>query len=616
MAPSVILCVGLLLAWVGERIVESAASRAALTGVGTALVFGGLVWRAIRARDQQSGRAGVHRALLLLHGLALVALTLYALQSDLFTKLTDASLESSSPTLAGVFGALWPAVLLASLLPTLLIELSYAAMAKAPKLEDGRIREALYAGLALAFVLIFAASAQYVASERDVKADLSYFRVAKASEATQKLVASFDEPVEVYLFYPPASDSAALVTTYFEALTEAAPVMLKLTRLDHALEPLKAKELGVSGNGTIVFKKGARKESLYVGAEVEKARTQLRSLDAEVQKRLLQVARGRRTVYLTAGHGERTQDPLGGTDQRPTVEVLWKALQDQNFDVRLLSAAEGLGQEVPKDAAAVFVLGPTQPFSGPEAKALTTWAQQGGRVFFALDPEVGLPFDELLGPLGLTFTAQPLAQERGTATLRPPPSLADRVNISTRSFSSHPAATYLSRANAVVLFVGAGSLEEATQHASDLAIDFVVRSLPETWNDANLNFEFDAKENETRKAWGLLAAVTRRAPSSKPADEMRVLVLADSDGIADTVLPQLAGNQYLLLDGFKWLLGDEQLAGPTNTELDVPLNRSRQQDSLWFYGTTFLAPFAVIGVGFFARRRTKPRALPPKEAHP
>ena len=32
---------------------------------------------------------------------------------------------------------------------------------------------------------------------------------------------------------------------------------------------------------------------------------------------------------------------------------------------------------------------------------------------------------------------------------------------------------------------------------------------------------------------------------------------------------------------------------------------TRQQDTATFYATTFLAPFAVLGVGLFARRRAK-----------
>lgn len=601
---SSLIAAGLVLAWVGERIAEAPSARYGLTGAGALLIVVATVLRILRFTREEGALAKVQRNLAFFGSLSLMALALYTLQSDIFTKLTGASLASGSPKLAGAVAALWPAVLVISIVTTLLMELSFATMAKAPTLEDGRVNEAMLSGLGISFALIFAFSVQYVATERDTKADFSYFRVAKAGEATQKLVASFDEPLEVYLFFPPASDAAEAVANYFAELSAVSP-MLKVTRLDHAVEPLKAKELGVSGNGTVLLKKGGRKESLFIGTEVEKARTQLRGLDGEVQKRLLQVAKSRRTVYLTGGHGERTQDPTGGMDQRSTIEILYKTLQDQNFDVRTLTTAEGLGNEIPKDAAALFILGPERAFSAPEAASIEAYAKRGGRLFIALDPENGLPFDELVEPLGLSFKPQNIAQERGTANVRPPPGPADRINIGTRTFSSHPVVTYLGRSNVPVLMLGAGGLEELPKHPADLTIDFAVRSMPDSWNDASGNFEFDAALGETRKAWGVVAAIERRAPSAKNEDAMRALVLADSDAIADLVLAQLQGNQYLVVDGFKWLLGDEQLTGATNTEVDVPLTRTRQQDTATFYGTTFLAPIAVIGVGLFARRRAK-----------
>lgn len=610
MVLSILLGVGLVLAWVGERILENPVARAVVTGLGALLVMASFVVRLVWVRQNEGDARRIHRWLATFSGLSLGSLMLYAAQSDLYTRAMGASLESSSPKLAGVLAALWPALLVTALAPTLLMELSFASMVRAPKLEAGRVREAMFSGLALGFVLIFTFAAQYVANEHDAKVDLSYFRVARAGEVTKKLVASLDEPLEAYLFFPPASDTADAVRDYFDELKAVSP-MLQVKTLDYALEPAKSKELGVTGNGTVVLKKGARKENLFLAVELEKARTQLRSLDAEIQKRLLQVARSRRTVYLTAGHGERTQDPLGGADQRATIDILYKTLQDQNFDVRLLSAAEGLGQEVPKDAAAVFVLGPTQSFTQPEADALAAYGARGGRLFLALDPEAGPNFEELLKPLGLSMKPQRVAQERGTANLRPPPSLADRVNIGTRTFSSHPAVTHIGRANAPVLFVGAGPLEELGQHPANLVIDFAVRSMPDAWNDANNNFEFDQAAGETKRAYGLVAAVTRRAQSNKPEEEMRALVLSDSDSIADELLPLLPGNQYLVLDGFKWLLGDEQLVGATNTEVDVPLTRTRQMDSAWFYGTTFAAPMLVLGLGLAARRRMK---KPSKEA--
>lgn len=603
MISSILLVVGLALAWVGERIVDDPTLRGVFTGLGAALAVVALLLRLSKAREAGSAGA-IHRTFALLHGLTLVSLLLYFLRSDLFTKLTGASLLSSSPKLAGALGALWPAVLVLSLFPTLLMELAFASMRKAPKLEAGRVTEAMLSGVGLACAFIFAFSLQYVMSERDVKADFSYFRTARPGEATRKLVASLDEPVEVYLFFPPASDAADAVEGYFDELRQDVP-QLQVTRLDHALEPKRAKELGVSGNGTVLVKKGERKESLFIGIEAEKSKTQLRGLDGEIQKRLLQVARSKRTAYLTSGHGERTQDPKSSNDQRATDDKLRQVLKAQNFDVRPLTGAEGLGQEVPADATVVFIVGPSSPFSAAEAQALAAYEKRGGRVFLALDPDSGLAFDELLEPLGLTYVPNVLAQERNIANVRPPPGIADRVNILTRTYSSHPAVTNLGRSQSPMLLLSAGGLEERKQHPADLSIDFAVRSLADTWNDANNNFQFDADAQETKKAWGLVAAVERRAKGGKTEEATRALVLGDSDLIADLLITQVEGNQLLLVDGFKWLLGDEQLSGITNTEVDVPMTRSRQQDSLWFYGTTFLAPLAVVGVGLLARRRTR-----------
>lgn len=604
MQLSFILSAGLLLIWVGERIVDSSEVRWGLTGVGTVLVLAAFVGRFVKAGAARPDVKRVQRTFGLLHGLTFFSLVLYALQSDLFTKLTSATLASGSPKLAGALAVLWPALLLTSLLPTLFMELSFASMARAPTLEHGRIQEAMLSGFGLAGAFIFAFSVQYVTTERDAKADFAYFRVAKASESTKKLVASLDEPVEVYLFFPPASDAAEAVEGYFDELKAATP-MLTVNRFDHALAPAKAKELGVSGNGTVLVKKGGRKESLFIGTELEKARTQLRGLDVEVNKRLIQVARPKRTVYFTGGHGERQRDPENNNDQRATVDVLYKVLSDQKIDAQQLTTAEGLGTEVPKDAAAVFIIGPQRAFSAPEAATIEAYIKRGGRLFIALDPESGLGFSELLTPLGLSFKPLTITQERGNANVRPPPGIADRVNIATRTFSSHPIATYLGRGSAPVLFLAAGPLDELEKHPADLFIDFAVRSLPEAWLDLNNNYEFDA--GETRKAFGVVAAVERKQAKDQ-SEPMRAVVLGDSDAIADLVLQQLPGNQYVVVDGFKWLLGDEATAGPTNTEVDVPLTRTRQQDSMWFYATTFLAPLVVLALGFLARRRPRKRA--------
>ena len=183
--------------------------------------------------------------------------------------------------------------------------------------------------------------------------------------------------------------------------------------------------------------------------------------------------------------------------------------------------------------------------------------------------------------------------------------VADRAIIGTKTFSSHPSVTTDGRSGFPFFMNKAGVLEELKVHPAEISIDFAVKADAATWNDLNGNFQADVPP-EVRKAWPVVAAVTRRKTgSTKVEDELRAMVLADSDAIGDEILNVSKGNGYLVVDGLKWLFGDEQLQGTVNLETDVPITRTRQQDVAWFYATIFLAPAAVIGVGTILRRRKK-----------
>jgi hypothetical protein len=601
---SVTVALGLLLAWLGERVVDANSSRAALTGAGAGLVLlSTLVRLRRRSRTDRADLRRVETLLALLHAAVLAGLALYGVQSDLWAKASDQALSVGWPTLANALAVLWPAVVATALLPMLLVELALTSMMKAPRLEIPRVYEAMYSGLGLASALVFAFSAQYVATELDVRKDVAYFRTTRPGEATVNMVQSLDEPLEVHLFFPPANEVGELVRGYFDELRAASPKLV-VSEHDQPLEPVLSKDLGVSSNGNVVLRRGARKESAWVGTEIERARAPLRSLDADIQKRLLQVAKSRRTVYLTAGHGERLKNPLSQGDTQGTIAMLYETLQNLNFEVRPLSAAEGLGQEVPNDAAAVFLVGPTHAFSEPEARALEAYAQRGGRLFLALDPEAGLSFSELTTPLGVTFVSQVLCDDKNFARTSRQFSVADRRIIGTRSYSSHPSVSTLGKSQTPVWLLGAGSLEENPQRPTGLQVDVSVRSDANAWSDLNGNFEAETPP-EVRKGYGVLAAVTRRMASKKPEDELRALVLADADAISDQILSQAMGNQFLVVDGLKWLLGEEHLQGATSTEQDVPLTRSQSQDKAWFYATLFLAPIAVLALGSVVRRRPR-----------
>jgi hypothetical protein len=96
----------------------------------------------------------------------------------------------------------------------------------------------------------------------------------------------------------------------------------------------------------------------------------------------------------------------------------------------------------------------------------------------------------------------------------------------------------------------------------------------------------------------------KKAKDKKPeVKEMRAFVTADVDAFSDLVLTNVIGNQILFVDAMRWLVGEESYAGQTNSEEDVRIEHTKQQDLAWFYSTIFGIPALVLAAGVFVRRR-------------
>lgn len=233
------------------------------------------------------------------------------------------------------------------------------------------------------------------------------------------------------------------------------------------------------------------------------------------------------------------------------------------------------------------------------------------------------PLNALAGLAGLTYNADVLANERMHVRLRNDDS--DRTRIVTQSFSSHASVSTLSQnaARAAVVMFGAGSLEKAP--GSTAQTDFAVRASSGSFADKNRNYKFDSGL-EKQTTFNVVAAVTGASkPGAEPAretkdpqdvakdkkdpqsdpNEMRAIVAADSDAFGDFVLGEVVTNQILFVDSVRWLVGEQSVAGPPNTEEDKRISHTKQQDLSWFYATIFGAPGLVLASGLFISRRSR-----------
>ncbi|MFH1467769.1 MAG: Gldg family protein [Pseudomonadota bacterium] len=593
--PAFLTILGYLAIFIGERTFGDAAiARWVFNDLGILAV---LVATALRLRAVRSAEGNYRRRALQvtcwLSELTLVGLTLYVVGLDAVTDLVGLS-EDFAHRWHVALNALWPILMFAGLVPLLLVDLAISASPLAP--HPARVRDAVDNGLTLALAIALLFPLNYLAHEFNHRWDVAYFKTTEPGTATQNLVANLDQPIEVVLFFPTANDVGREVLPYFEALQSP---NLTVEVLDHALAPVRAKDLKVRDNGNIAFIQGEQTETLKIGTDLDKARRTLKKLDSEVQKKLLALAKGERKAYFTAGHGEL--DWRGTEGPEAKISLLKKLLEALNYKVETLGIGEGLATAVPDDASIVFVVGPTDPFLPAEVQALEAYRAAGGSLFVALEP--ALPdakvtgLEPLLATLGVTWSPVKVITDDPKTFLPIQGGIVDRQNLGTNRYSSHESVTTLSknRQAAWLVFSGAGSFEETKEHLGKVTT--TVRTLAQAWDDVNGDFEFQ-EGTESRKVRDL--AVVASGPAAESA-EYRAVIVGDAGFSADLLLPNKANAQFMI-DATNWLLRDEAISGEVNDEEDVKIVHTKEGQGLWFYGTTFLVPFLLGLLGFLRVR--------------
>jgi len=631
MALTLAYLFGLLCIFLGERVLADPPwLRLALLGAGILLALGSTARRLLIGRAAQADRKAIERLLAALQVVGLLGLLAYAAGTQVVLEKLHVTFADSRgrERYMGALGVLWPILIACSTLPLLFAERAFAPMRTAQWIEARRVRGSVSAGLELALAACWLLLLGFVISERDVKIDASYFRTSRPSESTQAIVKSLSEPLEVLLFFPPVNEVRAEVEDYARDLAKATG-RAKVSSHDRLLEPKLAEKHRVSKDGTLVLSRGDKRETLTLAVEMDTARAKLRTLDQDVQKALLKLVSERRKVFLTTGHGELNDPPQGpaaGAERAPAKDFK-KLLELQNFTVRTLGISDGLANEVPADAAVVGLIGPTRPLLAEEVAALRRYAERGGRLLLALDPqspEAAASLAPVLEALDLAFDPAPLANERMHVLRRRNES--DLHVLYSNRYSSHASVSTLSRHSREVATVlpGTGALRRLSTgtRKGGPRVDFIIRAMPETFADANANYKFDAP-SEKRETYNVAAAVERKLDDAKPADAdkskdkpkakakdepaaLRAVVLADADGLGDEVLRNL-GNLYLAADAVRWLAGDEKFAGDVSSEEDVRIEHTKKEDVVLFYATIFAVPALVLGggLGYTWRRRRR-----------
>jgi hypothetical protein len=597
----------LALLFAGERVVTSDAARYALSGVGVTFAVVTTALRFVQASRASGERRAVERSLALLSTLGLAAVGLYFTTTD--AAKAALGIAKATPELRarieGGSTVAWVALLIIALLPLLFGELALAPMRRSAHIEARRVRSAIASALSIAFALVYVGLFTYAAGELDAKVDFSYFRTGRPSESTKKIAESASDPIKVTAFFPQLNEVGIEVDGYLRELQAAAP-SLKVEAHDRLLVPALAKEAKVSQDGVLVLTRGSARETLSLGVDLKTSAAKLKTLDADFQKALLKVLREAHIAYVTVGHGELNEATGTGAPDDRTAKLLRRLIESQNYTVKDLGLAQGLGTEIPDDATVVAVVGPAKALLPEEIAALKRYADKGGHLLLALDPDAKADMAPLAALASVVWHPTLLANDK--TYLRRRFNASDVGNLVTSRFTSHASVSTLSRnsARAALLFSGVSSLDK--KDGDDAKVDFAVKSPAEAFEDLDGDFKLTAP-TEKRATYNLAAAVSRDVPApagvkGKAAPEMRAFVIADADVLSDFAFNSEA-NQYFTVDVLRWLGGEESFTGSITSTEDVRIEHTKQKDQVWFYATIVVAPLLLLATGLLVTRRKR-----------
>ena len=474
------------------------------------------------------------------------------------------------------------------------------------------------AGIALLFALFVGAN--YLGARHWVRGDWTKTHLFSLSQTTKKVLSGLTRPVQVTVFmtrnsrlYQPVSE---LLSRY-----RTASAKVEVEFLDPERNPMRAealvKQFGIRQN-TVVFRSGERKKYVeedkladfdFSGAQMG-ASPQIRSFKGEeaFTSAILDVTeKSVSKIYFSSGHGEPRID---SQERGRGFAQAKQLLERENLSV---ASWDSLGKgSVPADATVVVVAGPRAALLEPEAAALKSFAQGGGRILLMLDPvlpqpgapESSLGAGDFLATYGLKVGADIVIDPANAVPMVGPETLV------ANNYGSHPIVRSLAEEGLPVVFPLARSVSKPVKPPEGYSETMLVETSKEGWGETSLTkLEAVQKDKDDTPGPVTIAVAVESEKKDKdpkaPAKTFRLVVIGNSRFATNGSIAN-AGNANLLLNAVNWLSGQERLVGiapKTPEQASLALTRA-QVNRIGLFTILGLPAFAIVlGVWVWYRRR-------------
>jgi len=404
-----------------------------------------------------------------------------------------------------------------------------------------------------------------------------------------------------------------LITAFFTE-TEAPPIRDLLDRYAYESERVQLRFVDPNSAPGLIDELGLSTEALASGL----VRLSLDSGDSilvsefsepNITNAIRKLAKSTgKKVYFLSGHNEREIEPAPDADVAfatgpDSFGRAAEALRNETYEVEPLLLAT-LG-EIPDDASAVIIAGPTRPLLAGELDALRRYVDGGGGLFVAIDPRSQTNLYDLLGGWGVRLGDDVIVDRALAVFGQATTPLAGEYD------GKHPITSALREPT---LFPLVRSVELDAAAESDFSV--LAKTGRDSWAERDLDAwrqsgraEFSGEDLEGPVP--LAVAGSPRVASEEGVETAgagRLVVFGDSDFATNEYLDALR-NRDLFINSINWLAGDvEQISIRPNVSRASSFQMSQDQFRLIQYLSLFVLPeaIAIFGVVMWWRRRKAP----------
>lgn len=445
-------------------------------------------------------------------------------------------------------------------------------------------------------VLAIIGALGFLANRYHHKWDASEAGVHSISHQTEKLLEALEPDVEIVAFYAKLdqANARALLDRY-----QYASPKVKVEYADPNARPDLIEKLGITpekiGEGLLYVKIGEESVQLEKPDE-EKLTNAIVKLTRQSSKK----------VYFVSGHGERPAIGKGADDKEGFARAA-EALRNENYQVEELNLETKA--DVPDDADAVIVPGPTRPLRPGDADKLDRYLARGGAVLAMLDPRAQTDLIDQVAKWGVIVEDDAIVDRLQSifGQAMSPLAVPSPSHEITRDIKE---VTVFPMARSVTAAEGAG-------------FELLVTSSENSWGERNLDqlFADGVAElgDDDRKGpvpIGVAGKPTAQAQPPAPAEgkapprDPRLVVFGDSDFASNQAL-EAYHNRDLFVNSVNWLIGDvEAIAVRPAKSRASRLQLTEAQFSQIRALALFVLPELIAIAGVFAwwsRRRAPGR---------